>query len=81
LKELAQQAFRQGNYEASLSKYGAALNPALECPPSERQMILSNVVACRLKIGGTAQAKAAVQTAKQVRLFRFLLSIQQEHQK
>ena len=31
---------------------------------SDRQILLSNIVACRLKIGGRVQAEAAVETAK-----------------
>ena len=68
LKEQAKGAFERGDYEAALSSYTAALNPDLYCPAAERQILLSNIVACRLKIGGAAQAEAAVDAAKQVRL-------------
>jgi hypothetical protein len=66
-KELAKGNFEQGDYEAALTAYCAAINPELNCPASERQIILSNMVACRLKIGGPAHAQAAVDNAKQVR--------------
>jgi hypothetical protein len=58
--------FERGNYEEALTCYRSALNPEYNCPPAERQIILSNVVACRLKLGGPAQARAAVEDAKQV---------------
>jgi hypothetical protein len=67
LKEKGKAAFERAEYEAALTSYTAALHPDLYCPSAERQIILSNMVACRLKVGGTAQAEAAVETAKQVR--------------
>ena len=66
LKEQAKRAFENGNYNESLSLYSSALHPNLSCPGAERQIVLSNMVACRLQIGGTAQAEAAVENAKQV---------------
>ena len=65
-KEQAKRAFENGNYHESLSFYSSALHPNLSCPAAERQILLSNMVACRLQIGGTAQAEAAVENAKQV---------------
>ncbi|CAB9524182.1 tetratricopeptide repeat domain [Seminavis robusta] len=64
-KELARQQYERGNYEAALTSYTAAIHPDLHCPASEQQILLSNLVACRLKIGGPAQARAAVDNAKQ----------------
>ena len=57
--------FEQGHYEDALDSYESALKPEYECPNVDRQILLSNVVACRLKIGGPAQAQAAVESAKQ----------------
>jgi hypothetical protein len=66
-KEQAKQAYQRVDYESALTSYCAALHPDLYCPADERQLLLSNMVACRLKIGGFAQAEAAVENAKQVR--------------
>jgi len=63
-KDLARRQYERGDYDSALTSYTAALNPDLHCPPSEQQIILSNLVACRLKIGGAAQARAAVENAK-----------------
>jgi tetratricopeptide (TPR) repeat protein len=57
--------YESGQYEEALASYRAALNPEYECPATEAQILRSNVVACRLKLGGVAQAAAAVQDAKQ----------------
>jgi tetratricopeptide (TPR) repeat protein len=64
-KERGSSHFQRGDYEAALNAYKQALRPDLECPSSEQQLLLSNIVACRLKIGGRAQAEAAVEAAKQ----------------
>ena len=58
-KEQAKGHFQQHDYAQALSSYLASLE---HCPFSERQVLLSNIVACRLKLGG--QALAAVQDAK-----------------
>lgn len=65
-KELAKTRYDAGDYEGAIAAYCGAINPELSCPASEKQILLSNMVACRLKIGGTAQAEAAVENAKQV---------------
>ena len=66
LKEAGGRAFQRGKYEEALDLYRMALRPEYECAStSDRQIILSNIVACRLKIGGEAQAAAAVNDAKQ----------------
>lgn len=57
--------YERGDCEAALDAYKCALSPALNASRQERQIILSNIVACRLKIGGAAQAAAAVANAKQ----------------
>jgi Tfp pilus assembly protein PilF len=62
-KEDGKNFFRQENFEESLTSYRAAL---LTAPETEKQILLSNIVACRLKIGGPAMAAAAVEEAKQV---------------
>ena len=64
-KDLARRQYESGDYEAALRSYTSALNPELQCPASEKQIVLSNLIACRLKIGGEAQARAAVENAKQ----------------
>jgi len=73
LKEQGKSAFERGDYQTAISKYGVALRPDKNCPSAERQIILSNMVAARLKIGGPAQAEAAVENAKQVS-YDFLFS-------
>jgi tetratricopeptide (TPR) repeat protein len=64
-KEQGRVYYVDGQYDEALASYRAALNPVLECPATEAQILRSNVVACRLKLGGVAQAAAAVQDAKQ----------------
>lgn len=66
-KEQAKDDYQRSDFEGALTSYGAALHPDLHCPADERQLLLSNMVACRMKIGGAAQAEAAVENAKQVR--------------
>jgi len=72
-KERGKRRYEEGKYELALESFRAALsspeynnNNGGGCPPPrlERQLLLSNVVACRLKIGGPAQARAAVEDAK-----------------
>ena len=64
-KDLARRQYERGNYEDALTSYTSALNPEFRCPASEQQIILSNLVACRLKLGGPAQARAAIENSKQ----------------
>jgi len=64
-KEAGKKHFRQENYDQALSSYRSAV---LNAPEAEKQILLSNIVACRLKIGGPAMAEAAVEESKQVRL-------------
>jgi tetratricopeptide (TPR) repeat protein len=64
-KEKGRQSYDRGEYEDALHAYKAALSTEYECPASDRQILLSNMVACRLKIGGPAQARAALENAKQ----------------
>jgi len=70
LKERARIAFDRGDYPNALIHYAAALQPQKHCPVTERQLILSNMVATRLHIGGPGQVEAAVENAKQVRDIR-----------
>ena len=60
--------YQREEYEHALASFRASLNPefSARCPSVEKQIILSNIVACRLKLGGPAQFEAAVQDAKQV---------------
>jgi Tetratricopeptide repeat len=64
-KERGKDCFQNGNYERALNAYTQALRPEFRCPVSEQQILWSNIVACRLKMGGRAQAEAAVEAAKQ----------------
>jgi len=63
-KEEGRTHYSAENFELALNSYRAALTGS--APPPERQLILSNIVACRLKIGGSAQNGAALEDAKQV---------------
>jgi hypothetical protein len=63
-KEEGKVHFQNGEYSQALASYRAALSAS--CPESEKQVLLSNIVACRLKIGGPAMHAAAVEEAKQV---------------
>ena len=70
-KEDGKNFFRQEKFEEALTSYRAALLTAPDA--TEKQILLSNIVACRLKIGGPAMSAAAVEEAKQV---RFIVSSQ-----
>lgn len=63
-KERGKRAFEGEDYAAALNAYTQALQPDMGCPRAEQQIMLSNIVACRLKIGGRPQAEAAVEAAK-----------------
>ena len=63
-KDRGRDAFNADHYLDALSAYRSALAFS-SIPDAERQIILSNVVACRLKLGGPAMASAAVEEAKQ----------------
>ena len=66
LKEAGRQAYDRGSYEEALKLYQTALQPEYECTlTSDRQVLYSNIVACRLQIGGDAQASAALIDAQQ----------------
>ena len=75
-KDKGKHFFSQGDYNAALSSYLTALDQltSLETrdggndKSNDKQILLSNVVACRLKIGGEAMATQAVEDAKQVSL-------------
>ena len=63
-KEDGKNFFHQEKYEEALTSYRAALLTAPNT--TEKQILLSNMVACRLKIGGSSMAAAAVDESKQV---------------
>jgi len=66
-KERGTQAFNRADYDVALQAYAQATHQGNNnTGPStlDRQILLSNMVACRLKLGGKAQAEAAVVTAK-----------------
>ena len=75
-KERARGAYERGDYPLALVHYAAALQPGARCPPTERQLILSNMVATRLIIGGPGQVEAAVENAKQVSWLNYVVDIQ-----
>jgi len=64
-KEEGSSHFNEGHYEHALASYRAALHPQYHIPNAEKQIILSNIVATRLKIGTKAMAEAAITDAKQ----------------
>uniref|UniRef100_A0A7S4EI96 Uncharacterized protein n=1 Tax=Pseudo-nitzschia australis TaxID=44445 RepID=A0A7S4EI96_9STRA len=73
-KERGRQAYIRGDYDVALQAYTQALHhrhhqhysPSSSSSSSnlDQQILLSNMVACRLKLGGSAQAEAAVENAK-----------------
>eukprot|EP00985_Skeletonema_marinoi_P017950 scaffold9966_cov66-Skeletonema_marinoi.AAC.1 len=71
-KDAGKIAFSQGNFQSALSSYLTALEE-LTCEErrdgsdksNDKQILLSNVVACRLKIGGEDMATQAIEEAKQ----------------
>ena len=71
-KDAGKLAFSQGNFESALSKYLTALEQLSSeerrdgSDKSDKQILISNVVACRLKIGGEDMATQALEDAKQV---------------
>ena len=73
LKDAGKIAFAQGNFDLALSSYLSALEELTSeerrdgsDKSNDKQILLSNVVACRLKIGGEDMATQAVEEAKQV---------------
>lgn len=71
LKEQGKHHYENARYEEALQSYRAALATASSTTTTtivpndqEQQLLLSNIVACRLQIGGSAQASAAVWDAK-----------------
>lgn len=72
-KDAGKISFSQGNFHAALSSFQTALEQLTSeesrdgCDKSsDKQILLSNVVACRLKIGGVEMVTQAVEDAKQV---------------
>ena len=69
LKHQAKRHYEDGNFQAALETFQASLAAATPASSSvsatDRQILLSNIVACRLRLGGTEQAQAAVQDAQQ----------------
>jgi hypothetical protein len=63
-KERAKVYVENGEYSNALNAYTQALFPDMNCPLSEQQIVLSNMVACRLKLGGKLQAEAAIELSK-----------------
>jgi len=71
-KEKGKSLFRNGSYAAALESFQTALHTLSTTiggiggvPSSEREILLSNMVACRLQIGGKLMASAAVEESKQ----------------
>ena len=80
-KDAGQQAFIDGNYNSALLHYEKAIDELLTSTSSsnnegnssyssshknEHQVLLSNVIACRLNIGGIDMATLAVEDGKKV---------------
>ena len=72
-KDAGQQAFVNENYSEALNQYTKAIDLLTSEEQSssnnntkEHQVLLSNVIACRLKIGGVDMATDAVEDSKQV---------------
>mmetsp|Transcript_23480 Transcript_23480/g.26158 ORF Transcript_23480/g.26158 Transcript_23480/m.26158 type:complete len:406 (-) Transcript_23480:150-1367(-) len=63
-KERGKQAFIRCDYNVALQSYTKAINQNPGPSTLDRQILLSNIVACRLKLGGKVQAEAAVAIAK-----------------
>jgi hypothetical protein len=80
LKEEGKQQFKNGEYTEALVSFQKALKKieddptgsqrriGILAPKVEREILLSNSVACRLKIGGPEMAYVAVEEAKKVSL-------------
>eukprot|EP00984_Skeletonema_dohrnii_P000932 scaffold303_cov145-Skeletonema_dohrnii-CCMP3373.AAC.3 len=71
-KDAGKIAFSQGNFQSALSSYLTALEELTSeerrdgsDKSNDKQILLSNVVACRLKIGGEDMATQAIEEAKQ----------------
>jgi hypothetical protein len=82
-KDLGARSFSSNNYHEALAHYTRAIdllsshtngegNEANEVE-RQHQILLSNVIACRLKIGGEEMANKAVEEAQQVRVACWLL--------
>ena len=72
-KDAGKIAFSQGNFQSALSSYLTALEELTSeerrdgsDKSNDKQILLSNVVACRLKIAGGEMATQAIEEAKQV---------------
>ena len=72
-KDAGMVAFSQGDFDVALSSYQTALEELTSAErrdgferSNDKQKLLSNVVACRLKIGGEEMATRAIEEAKQV---------------
>ena len=73
-KDAGQKAFVIENYPEALTQYTKAIDlltsgeagSSTNTNTKEHQVLLSNVIACRLKIGGVDMATKAVEDSKQV---------------
>ena len=81
LKAQGKSHYEEGNYSQALQAYQDALKSLGNQPRSlisaestERQILLSNSVACRIKLGGRDMALKAVEEAKEVRMIKFMSS-------
>ena len=89
-KDAGQQAFIDGNYNSALLHYEKAIDELLTSTSSsnnegnssyssshknEHQVLLSNVIACRLNIGGIDMATLAVEDGKKVCHVHILCSV------
>lgn len=73
-KDDGKRAFIESRFSDALGHYLTAINQIIltssegASASSEHQILLSNVVACRLKIGGSEMIEKAVEEAKKVRI-------------
>ena len=79
-KDAGKQAFTEGEHGKALALYSEAIEQLLAADEepahgggrgghtTEHQVLLSNVIACRLKIGGPEMTAKAVAEAEQVRV-------------
>ncbi|GKY96840.1 hypothetical protein MPSEU_000643200 [Mayamaea pseudoterrestris] len=65
LKRVGNDHFQRGNFNEALQAYRRSLLDTRLVDKIDRSLILSNMVACRLQLGGPVHAKAAVQDARE----------------
>jgi len=75
-KDAGQQAFVNENYPEALNQYTNAIDLLTSATNTkEHQVLLSNVIACRLKIGGVDMVTKAVEDSKQVCMCKICICV------